>query len=72
MFQQPVDDLIIENHRVKGVITQMGLEFFSDKVILTSGTFLGGIIHIGKENYQGGRAAMRLQMFYQKSYDHMN
>ena len=56
LFQQPVDDLIIENHRVKGVITQMGLEFFSDKVILTSGTFLGGIIHIGKENYQGGRA----------------
>ena len=50
LFQQPVDDLIIENHRVKGVITQMGLEFFSDKVILTSGTFLGGIIHIGKEN----------------------
>ena len=56
LFQQPVDDLIIENHRVKGVITQMGLEFFSDKVILTSGTFLGGIIHIGKKNYQGGRA----------------
>ena len=56
LFQQPVDDLIIENHRVKGVITQMGLEFFSEKVILTSGTFLGGIIHIGKENYQGGRA----------------
>ena len=56
LFQQPVDDLIIENHRVKGVITQLGLEFFSDKVILTSGTFLGGIIHIGKENYQGGRA----------------
>ena len=56
IFQQPVDDLIIENSRVKGVITQMGLEFFSDKVILTSGTFLGGIIHIGQENYQGGRA----------------
>jgi len=56
LFQQPVDDLIIENNRVKGVITQMGLEFFSDKVILTSGTFLGGIIHIGKQNYQGGRA----------------
>ena len=56
LFQQPVDDLIIENHRVKGVITQMGLEFFADKVILTSGTFLGGIIHIGQQNYQGGRA----------------
>ena len=56
IFQQPVDDLIIENNRVKGVVTQMGLEFFSDKVILTSGTFLGGVIHIGQENYQGGRA----------------
>ena len=49
LFQQPVDDLIIENQRVKGVITQMGLEFFADKIILTSGTFLGGIIHIGKQ-----------------------
>ena len=56
LFQQPVDDLIIENQRVKGVITQMGLEFFADKIILTSGTFLGAIIHIGKQNYQGGRA----------------
>ena len=56
LFQQPVDDLIIENNRVKGVITQMGLDFFADKVILTSGTFLGGIIHIGQQNYQGGRA----------------
>ena len=56
LFQQAVDDLIIENQMVKGVITQMGLEFFADKVILTSGTFLGGIIHIGKQNYQGGRA----------------
>jgi len=56
LFQQPVDDLIIENYQVKGVITQMGLEFFADKVVLTSGTFLGGVIHIGKQNYQGGRA----------------
>jgi len=56
LFQQPVDDLIIENYQVKGVVTQMGLEFFADKVVLTSGTFLGGVIHIGKQNYQGGRA----------------
>ncbi len=56
LFQQPVDDLIIENYQVKGVITQMGLDFFADKVVLTSGTFLGGVIHIGKQNYQGGRA----------------
>jgi tRNA uridine 5-carboxymethylaminomethyl modification enzyme len=56
LFQQSVDDLIIENDQVKGVVTQMGLTFFADKVILTSGTFLGGVIHIGQKNFQGGRA----------------
>ena len=56
LFQQAVDDLIIENDQVKGVVTQMGLKFFADKIILTSGTFLGGIIHIGQQNFQGGRA----------------
>ena len=56
LFQQAVDDLIIENDVVTGVVTQMGLTFKADKVILTSGTFLGGIIHIGQKNFQGGRA----------------
>ncbi len=56
LFQQAVDNLIIENDVVKGVVTQMGLSFSADKVILTSGTFLGGVIHIGQANYQGGRA----------------
>lgn len=56
IFQQAVDDLIIENHTIKGVKTQMGLNFSADKVILTSGTFLGGVIHIGQSNYAGGRA----------------
>ncbi len=56
LFQQAVDDLVIENDMVTGVITQMGLTFTADKVILTSGTFLGGIIHIGQKNFQGGRA----------------
>ena len=56
LFQQSVDDLIIENDRVTGVATQMGLKFKAKTVVLTSGTFLGGIIHIGLENYQGGRA----------------
>ena len=56
IFQQAVDDLIVEADQIKGVVTQMGLEFFADKVILTSGTFLGGVIHIGKQNFQGGRA----------------
>ena len=56
LFQQPVDDLIIENNRVKGVITQMGLDFYADKVILTSGTFLGGIIHIGQTKLSGRKS----------------
>ncbi len=56
LFQQAVDDLIIENDVIKGVKTQMGLSFLADKVILTSGTFLGGVIHIGQSNFEGGRA----------------
>ena len=56
LFQQAVDDLIIENNRVQGVITQMGLVFRARSVVLTTGTFLGGKIHIGLSNYAGGRA----------------
>ena len=56
LFQQGVDDLIIDNDRVAGVITQMGLRIRSRKVVLTTGTFLGGKIHIGLENSAGGRA----------------
>jgi len=56
IFQQGVDDLIVENDRVIGVKTQMGLCFHSKTVVLTVGTFLGGKIHIGESNYQGGRA----------------
>jgi glucose-inhibited division protein A len=56
LFQQAVDDLIIENDVIKGIKTQMGLNFYADKVVLTSGTFLGGVIHIGQSNFEGGRA----------------
>lgn len=56
LFQQSVDDLIVENDRVTGVVTQMGLKFKAQSVVLTVGTFLGGTIHIGLENYRGGRA----------------
>lgn len=56
LFQQACDDLIIEGDRVTGVVTQMGLRFKAKTVVLTAGTFLGGIIHIGMENFQGGRA----------------
>ena len=56
IFQQPVDDLIIEGGEVAGVVTQMGLRFLAPTVVLTTGTFLGGKIHIGLENSSGGRA----------------
>lgn len=56
IFQQSCDDLIVENDRVTGVVTQMGLRFSAPSVVLTVGTFLGGQIHIGLENYKGGRA----------------
>jgi tRNA uridine 5-carboxymethylaminomethyl modification enzyme len=56
IFQQPCDDLILENDRVVGVSTQMGLKFKGKTVVLTVGTFLSGLIHIGLNNYQGGRA----------------
>ena len=56
LFQQSVDDLIVENGRVAGVVTQMGLRFRARTVVLTVGTFLGGLIHVGMQNYQGGRA----------------
>lgn len=56
LFQQGVDDLIVHGERVTGVVTQMGLEFHAPAVVLTVGTFLGGKIHIGLSNYQGGRA----------------
>ncbi|MFT5161523.1 MAG: tRNA uridine 5-carboxymethylaminomethyl modification enzyme [Alteromonadaceae bacterium] len=56
IFQQTCDDLIVENNRVTGIVTQMGLKFSAKSVILTVGTFLGGCIHIGLENFSGGRA----------------
>ena len=56
LFQQAVDDLIVEGDRVTGVVTQMGLRFAARAVVLTVGTFLGGRIHIGLSNYEGGRA----------------
>lgn len=56
IFQQAVDDLVIENERVCGVVTQMGLRFFAPGVVLATGTFLGGVIHIGLQNQSGGRA----------------
>jgi tRNA uridine 5-carboxymethylaminomethyl modification enzyme len=56
LFQQAVDDLIIRDDRVCGVVTQMGLKFRARAVVLTVGTFLGGKIHIGEQNHAGGRA----------------
>lgn len=56
IFQQAADDLIVENDQVRGVVTQMGLKFHASSVVLTAGTFLGGLIHIGLQNHSGGRA----------------
>ncbi|MGL4857643.1 MAG: tRNA uridine-5-carboxymethylaminomethyl(34) synthesis enzyme MnmG [Plesiomonas sp.] len=56
IFQQAVEDLIVENDQVVGAVTQMGLKFRAKAVVLTVGTFLDGKIHIGLENYSGGRA----------------
>src|SRR6266446_3147242 len=56
VFQQAVDDLLLEGQRVIGVATQVGLRFHAQAVVLTTGTFLGGLIHVGLQNYQAGRA----------------
>jgi len=56
LFQQAVDDLMVEGDRVVGAVTQMGLRFRSRAVVLTAGTFLDGRIHVGLENYAAGRA----------------
>ena len=56
LFQQAVDDLMIEGDRVVGAVTQMGLQFRARAVVLTAGTFLDGRIHVGLENYSAGRA----------------
>ncbi len=56
LFQQSCEDLIVESGEARGVITQTGIRFLSDTVVLTAGTFLGGLIHVGLENHSGGRA----------------
>jgi tRNA uridine 5-carboxymethylaminomethyl modification enzyme len=56
LFQQAVDDLILAGERVVGVVTQLGIRFHAGAVVLTTGTFLAGRIHVGLENYTAGRA----------------
>jgi len=56
LFQQAVDDVLVENGVVRGVVTQLGLRFESKTVVLTAGTFLSGLIHVGQSHYQAGRA----------------
>jgi len=56
IFQQAVDDLTIEGDRVTGVVTQIGVRFRARAVVLTTGTFLSGLVHVGLQNYQAGRA----------------
>ncbi|MDP1659730.1 MAG: tRNA uridine-5-carboxymethylaminomethyl(34) synthesis enzyme MnmG [Methylotenera sp.] len=56
LFQQAVDDIILDGERAAGVVTQIGLRFASKSVVLTAGTFLGGLVHVGMQNYSAGRA----------------
>ncbi|MDZ4142906.1 MAG: tRNA uridine-5-carboxymethylaminomethyl(34) synthesis enzyme MnmG [Methylotenera sp.] len=56
LFQQAVDDIILDGDRAAGVVTQIGLRFASKTVVLTAGTFLGGLVHVGMQNYSAGRA----------------
>ena len=56
LFQQAVDDLLLDGEQVCGVVTQLGLRFSARSVVLTAGTFLAGLIHVGQSNYQAGRA----------------
>ena len=56
IFQQAVDDLAVENNRIAGVVTELGIHFQAPAVILTTGTFLSGLVHVGLKNYQAGRA----------------
>jgi len=56
IFQQPVEDMILDGDSICGVMTKIGLAFYANQVILTAGTFLAGRIHVGLQNYQGGRA----------------
>jgi len=56
LFQQAVDDILLDGERVAGVVTQLGVRFRSRTVVLTAGTFLAGVIHVGLEHHQAGRA----------------
>lgn len=56
LFQQAVDDIILDGDKAAGVVTQIGLRFLSKSVVLTAGTFLGGLVHVGLQNYSAGRA----------------
>ncbi len=56
LFQQAVDDIILDGDRAAGVVTQIGLRFNAKSVVLTAGTFLGGLVHVGMQSYSAGRA----------------
>ena len=56
IFQQSVDDVILKDNNIEGVITKIGLSFYAPNIVLTAGTFLGGLVHIGLQNYEAGRA----------------
>src|SRR5215208_6495480 len=72
LFQQPVDDLTISNGHVRGVITQSGLRFSSKTVVLTAGTFLAGLIHVGLARHTAGRAGDPAAVTLSKALKELN
>ena len=68
LFQQAVDDFTLEGNRVTGVVTQLGIKFFADTVVLTAGTFLAGLVHVGASNFRAGRAGGSLVKYSCESF----
>jgi tRNA uridine 5-carboxymethylaminomethyl modification enzyme len=68
LFQQAVDDILLEGDRVAGVVTQIGLRFRGRTVVLTAGTFLAGLVHVGLQSYQAGRAGDPPPLRWRRGY----
>ena len=67
IFQQPVVDLLLENNKINGVETALGIQFFAPSVVLATGTFLGGMIHVGKKHHSGVGQGTQLLFLWQKN-----
>jgi tRNA uridine 5-carboxymethylaminomethyl modification enzyme len=70
-YQEMCTGVIVENNRIKGIITSLGIEFYANAVVLTNGTFLNGLIHIGDKNHGGGRAGERASTGITADLEHL-